>query len=145
MEVGLSDTRRARPRKVPVLVQKDRRRLTPRSRRLRLNRLIRGLAFDLGFDLASVTLAERNTLHQAATMMLQAEITQAALVGGASVDPDTVIRLSSEARRLLAGLRAQVPAPKDVPRPMGPLFERIARELEPELKAEPSTVPEVIE
>jgi hypothetical protein len=49
--------------------------------------------------------ADRSAIRQAATIMLRAEQVQAAIVRGEAVDSDTLIRLSSEARRVLAGLR----------------------------------------
>jgi hypothetical protein len=83
------------------------RRNTPLARRRRLNQLVKELAADLGFNYAAVTWAERGTLHQAATLLLQIERAQDQLVGGALIDSDTVIRLSSEARRLLGTLRSR--------------------------------------
>ena len=93
-----------RSRKV-ALVQRRQRRSTPRARRRRLNALIRELALDFGLDLKAVTLAERGVLHQLGTLLLQIEVSADQLVGGATVDADVCIRLTSEARRLLAGLR----------------------------------------
>ncbi len=49
--------------------------------------------------------AERNAIRQAAAVMLRAEQLQADIVRGVATDDDTLIRLSSEARRLLASLR----------------------------------------
>src|SRR4029077_17369400 len=97
------------PRKVAVVQRGRPQRKTPLARRRRLYALVRELADNLGFDPESVTRAERAVLHQCATLMLQVELAQDQLVGGDIVDPDTVIRLSSEARRLLAGLRTRAP------------------------------------
>jgi hypothetical protein len=66
----------------------------------------------MGFDLDAVTLAERGILQQCATLLLQVEIAQVQLIGGAVIDPDVCIRLSSEARRLLAGLRKRAGKPE---------------------------------
>jgi hypothetical protein len=107
------------PRLVPAVVRKDRHRRTTLARRRRLNQLIRELARDLGFDLVAMTLSERGVVHQCATLLLQLEVSQDALVRGAVVDPDTTIRLSSEARRLLAGLRKRSGSP-DGPSPSAP-------------------------
>jgi hypothetical protein len=115
----------SQPKRVALVPRRPKRK-TPLARRRRLNALVRELARDLGFDLAAVTLPEFGVLHQSATLLLQVEIAQASLVGEGAVDPDTVIRLSSEARRLLAGLRkrAQQEAPPTAP-PWSPLRSRI--------------------
>lgn len=118
------------------LVHRGPRRKTALARRRRLNRLVRELARDLGFDIRSVSLAEHAILHQSATLMLQVEVAQDQLVGGTTIDPDTCIRLSSEARRLLAGLRKRAgkqEAPP--PLPWSPLRSRITA---------PAAKPEVV-
>ena len=112
------------PRLVPAVVRKDRHRRTTLARRRRLNQLIRELAHDLGFDLTAMTLPERGVVHQCATLLLQLEVSQDALVRGAAVDPDTTIRLTSEARRLLAGLRKRAGTKPTEP-PWAPLRARI--------------------
>lgn len=94
-------------RRVPLVVDQRHKRKTPLARRRRLNQLIRELAHDLGFNPDAVTLAERGVLHQAATLLLQVEIAQDQLVRGAVIDADVCIRLSSEARRILSGLRTR--------------------------------------
>jgi hypothetical protein len=104
------------------------RRDTPLARRRRLNQLIRELAADLGFDHAAVTWAERGTLHQAATLLLQVERAQDQLVGGSLIDSDTVIRLSSEARRLLGTLRSRYEVTGSPP--WSPLRASLARAAE---------------
>jgi hypothetical protein len=95
------------PRTVSAVIPRPGRKArTTLARRRRLNALVRELALDLGFELTAVTLAERGVLHQCATLMLQVELAQDTLVrGDGIIDPDVCIRLSSEARRLLAGLR----------------------------------------
>lgn len=92
------------PKKVQLVVPQRRLRKTALARRRRLNAITRELATDLGFE-NEVTLAERGVLHQAATLLLQVEVAGDSLVSGATLDPDTCIRLSSEARRLLSALR----------------------------------------
>jgi hypothetical protein len=114
------------------LVHRGPRRKTALARRRRLNRLVRELATDLGFDIHSVSLAEHAILHQSATLMLQVEVAQDQLVGGITIDPDTCIRLSSEARRLLAGLRKRAGKP-DTPPPWSPLRARINAARKPEV------------
>jgi hypothetical protein len=57
---------------------------------------------------------ERALIRQAAALMLRAEELQAAIVRGEPVDEDKLIRLSSEARRVLSRLkRPPQPAPFD--------------------------------
>jgi hypothetical protein len=128
-----------RPRKMALVVAPRRRRKTALARRRRLNALVRELARDLGFDIQAVTRAEQAVLQQAATLLLQVEISQAELVGEGTVSPDTVIRLSSEARRLLAGLRTRAgqDAARQSPRPWSPLRARIHAKAVP---AEPEVV-----
>jgi hypothetical protein len=55
--------------------------------------------------------AERGAIRQAAAILLRAEQVQAAIVKGEPVDNDEFIRLSGEARRVLAGLRKRAPPP----------------------------------
>jgi len=78
-------------------------RQTEFARRRRLNRLVRDLADDLGFE--RVTVAERAALFQLAALNLQVELIQQAIVRGEDIENDVLIRLSSEARRLLNALR----------------------------------------
>jgi hypothetical protein len=118
------------------LVHRGPRRKTALARRRRLNRLVRELATDLGFDIRSVSLAEHAILHQSATLMLQVEVAQDQLVGGTTIDPDTCIRLSSEARRLLTGLRKRAKPGASPPRPWSPLRARITAPVTP--KTEPA-------
>ena len=116
-----------RPRKVVALLQRRQRRSTPLARRRRLNALIRELALDFGLDLKAVTLAERGVLHQLGTLLMQIEVSADQLVGGATVDADVVIRLTSEARRLLAGLRKRAGQDQPPARPLwSPLRARLA-------------------
>jgi hypothetical protein len=49
--------------------------------------------------------AERGAIRQGAAIMLRAEQVQGQIVRGEPVDNDTLIRLSGEARRVLAGVR----------------------------------------
>jgi hypothetical protein len=120
--------RSTRPRKVALVVPQRRKRKTPLARRRRLNWLVRELARDCGFDPNDVTLAERGVLHQAAAFLLQVEVSSDALVRGAVVDDDTMIRLASEARRLLAGLRQRGKAEASPsPPPWSPLRSVLAK------------------
>jgi hypothetical protein len=85
---------------------------------------------------ARLTLAERSVLRQSAILLLQIEVAQDALVrGDAVIDPDVCIRLSSEARRLLAGLRKRV-GPRQAEPPWSPLRARLAASSASPAKAE---------
>jgi len=119
-------TRGVRRRKVALVIPQRRKRKTPLARRRRLNQLIRELALDCGFDPSDVTLAERGVLHQAAAFLLQVEVSSDALVRGVTVNDDTMIRLASEARRLLTSLRAQARSEAPPAPPWSPLRARIA-------------------
>jgi hypothetical protein len=81
-------------------------RQTALARRRRLNRLVRELADDLGFE--RVTLAERAALSQLALLNLQIELMQAAIVRGEQVSGDELIRLTGAASRMLVSLRKRV-------------------------------------
>lgn len=87
----------------------------------RFRDLVAELKAEYGGD-RELTAAELGAIRQAAAMMLHAEQLQAAVVRGESVDSDTLIRLSGEARRLLASLR------KRAPEPHVPLRDRLAAE-----------------
>ena len=69
--------------------------------------------------------AERSAIRQAAAMMLRAEQLQAEIVRGEAVDADTLIRLSSEARRILATVRKRA-RPPATPTPTEYLTRRAA-------------------
>jgi hypothetical protein len=84
---------------------------TIRSRRFR--DLVEAYSSELGGEL---TEAERSLVQQAAAVQIQCEELQRALVEGSDVDSDMLIRLSSEHRRLLAGLGAKAEKAK----PSGP-------------------------
>ena len=99
-------------------------RQTELARRRRLVRLVRELADDLGFD--RVTLAERSALKQLATLNLQIEIMQEAIIRGEALDSDELIRLTSEARRMLNRLRRRVTERRD--QVSVPLRERLMAE-----------------
>ena len=60
-----------------------------------------------GFD--NLPEAERALVRQAASLTLRAEQLQAAVVNGESVNADVLIKMSSEARRLLARIRKPKP------------------------------------
>jgi hypothetical protein len=108
-----ADAARRRPRRTRTggvpLPRADGR--TIRSRRFR--DLVEAYSGELG---GALTEAERSLVQQAAAVQIQCEELQRALVEGRDVDSDMLIRLSSEHRRLLAGLGAK--AIKN--RPSGP-------------------------
>ena len=58
----------------------------------------------------ALSAAEFGLVRQAAAITLQAELLQARIVRGEAVSAGALIRLSSEARRILASLRERAPA-----------------------------------
>ncbi len=76
----------------------------------RFRDLTADLAHEFSVDLST---AELGLVRQAAALTLRAELLQAAIVRGEPVNADELIRLSSEARRILASLRKR---PKAVQR-----------------------------
>jgi hypothetical protein len=104
---------------------------TPRSAARRFNDLRAQLVTDLGHEPTSIV--EKGMIHQAAALLLRCEQIQAAVASGEPVSAnlgDQCIRLSSEARRLVANLRKRA-AHDDAASP-GPLRLKIA---EPEESA----------
>ena len=89
----------------------------------RFRYLVNAYSAELG---DGITELERATVRQAATVRIEIERLQAALLKGDSIDSDMVIRLSSEHRRLLNSLRRKAEAN----RPSGPtnLAELLAQE-----------------
>jgi hypothetical protein len=110
-------------------------RRTPRGAIRRFNGLVAKLAAERGAGTLGVV--EFEMLRQAAAMMLRAEQLQAGIVNGEEIDPDELIRLSSEARRALRalGVKSSV-APPAAP-PWSPLRYRIHK-----APAEPEAAPE---
>jgi hypothetical protein len=70
----------------------------------RFRDLTKAFAAELG-GLATLSEPERALVRQAAGLTLQTERLQVAIAKGDKVDPDELIRLSSEARRALNGIR----------------------------------------
>jgi hypothetical protein len=69
-------------------------------------RRFRDLIIELTAELdGAISTAQLGAIRQAAAINLRLEQLQAAIVRGEAVDTDTLIRLSSEARRILASLR----------------------------------------
>ena len=73
----------------------------------RFRDLIVDLVAEVGDGLST---SEFGLIRQAAAMTLHAELLQASIVRGEAVSADELIRLSSEARRILASLRRRGPA-----------------------------------
>ena len=95
---------------------------TPLASIRRFNSLVTLFIRELGRDLLT---AEREMVRQAAAIMLRAEQLQAAIVTGAEIDPDELIRLSSEGRRILRSIKAG--AKLETPPPLwSPLRSRLS-------------------
>jgi hypothetical protein len=88
--------RRTRTGRVP-LPRVDGRTIAAR----RFRDLAESYSAEIGGEL---TEADRSLIQQAAAVQIQCEELQRELVEGRDIDPDMLIRLSSEHRRLLAGL-----------------------------------------
>jgi hypothetical protein len=74
---------------------------SPTARRFR--DLVHAFKAEIGSNLSQTEMAMVKT---AASLSLSAELRQADLVNGKTVDPDELIRLASEARRILDAIRA---------------------------------------
>jgi hypothetical protein len=83
-------------------------------------------SYCVGRDLLA---GEREMVRQAAAIMLRAEQLQAGLVKGEPVNPDELIRLSSEARRALRIIKASAMKPEALPTPLpwSPLRAALAK------------------
>jgi hypothetical protein len=77
---------------------------------------------ELGGNLNAV---DQNLVRQAANMVLASENFQLDVINGADVNPDALVRVSSEARRILGMLRAK--ATKAKPSGDAALKEYLAR------------------
>jgi hypothetical protein len=108
-------------------------RRTRRGAIRRFNGLVAKLAAERGAGTLGVV--EFEMLRQAA-MMLRAEQLQAGIVNGEEIDPDELIRLSSEARRALRALGVKSSVAPPAP-PWSPLRNRIHK-----APAEPEAAPE---
>jgi hypothetical protein len=80
--------------------------------------------------------AECEMVRAAAAIMLRAEQLQAGIVRGEAIDPDELIRLSSEGRRVLRSIRAGAKPEASPPLPWSPLRARITAPVTP--KTEPA-------
>lgn len=75
-----------------------------RSSARRMRRLVEAYAAELGGTLSAL---DAGLIRQIAAIALQVEKMQTQIVEGHEVDPDLIIRLSSEHRRLLEILKAK--------------------------------------
>jgi hypothetical protein len=99
---------------------------TPLASIRRFNDLVTQFTREVGRELLA---GEREMVRQAAAIMLRAEQLQAGLVKGEPVNPDELIRLSSEARRALRTIKASVKKPGALPTPLpwSPLRSALAK------------------
>jgi hypothetical protein len=97
---GQSTTKRRQRKRLPA--PKCR---TPRAAIRRFNFLVTKFTREVS-DGRELLTAECEMVRQAAAIMLRAEQLQAGIVAGAEIDPDELIRLSSEGRRVLRSIRA---------------------------------------
>jgi hypothetical protein len=90
----------------------------------RFRSLVTQFALELGGG--GLSAADQALVKQAAHLVLASEQLQAASVSGESVDADALVRVNSEARRVLGMLRKKA----DQNRPSGPtnLLELLAQE-----------------
>ncbi len=100
-------------------------RRTPRAAIRRFNDLVVQFTAELG-GRERLNIAEHEMVRQAAAIMLRAEQLQAAIVRGERIDPDELIRLSSEGRRVLRSLGIKNGGAKPQPPPWSPLRARLA-------------------
>jgi hypothetical protein len=103
--------RRTRTGRVP-LPRSDGRTVTSR----RFRDLVEAYSAEIGGELSE---ADRSLVMQAAAIQIRCEELQLELVEGRDIDPDMLIRLSSEHRRLMAGLGARA----DKSKPAGPALQ----------------------
>jgi hypothetical protein len=97
-------------------------RRTPLASIRRFNDLVTKFTREGGREMLT---GEREMVRQAAAIMLRAEQLQAGIVRGEVIDPDELIRLSSEARRVLRSIRAGGRALASPSPPWSPLRARI--------------------
>jgi hypothetical protein len=70
----------------------------------RYHELIRDFTADIGAPLSSL---DEALLGQAAALIVKAELIQTAIVSGQDADVDDAVRLASESRRILEGIKAK--------------------------------------
>jgi len=114
--------RRTRTGRVP-LPRSDGRTVTSR----RFRDLVEAYSAELGGELSE---ADRALVMQAAAVQIRCEEIQLEIVEGRDVDPDLLVRLSSENRRLLAGLGAKAVKAKSPPPTIHDLMAELHEESE---------------
>jgi hypothetical protein len=87
----------------------------------RYRELVRSYRSELGRDLSDV---DEALVKQAASLTLAAERLSTDVVKGAVIDSDALVRISSEARRILAVLRAKASKAKAARPAWSPLLAR---------------------
>jgi hypothetical protein len=75
----------------------------------RFRDLVKAYSQGLGGELSEV---DQNLVRQAASLTLAAEILSSDVVNGKAIDADALVRINSEARRVLGMLRAKAEANK---------------------------------
>jgi hypothetical protein len=118
--------RRTRTGRVP-LPRVDGRTVSAR----RFRDLVIAYSSEIGNELSE---ADRGLVQQAAAVQIACEQLQFDIVEGRDVDPDMLIRLSSENRRLLAGLGAKA----DKSKPPAPTLADLVAELQADEESEAS-------
>jgi hypothetical protein len=83
----------------------------------RFRDLVESYSSELGGELSE---ADRALIQQAAIVQIRCEEIQLEIVEGRDVDPDLLVRLSSENRRLLAGLAVKA---DNKSKPAGPALQ----------------------
>ncbi len=116
---------------------------TPLASVRRFNTLVLKFTDELlGNRRTALTTFEREMVRQAAALTLRAEQLQAGLLRGETVDPDELIRVTSEMRRAVKalGFKVEPPAPPPQPRfsPMKALREAAAAKAKAQAEKDPS-------
>jgi hypothetical protein len=123
VDKGQSRPDRRQPRRLPGPKYR-----TPRAATRRYNNFVARFANELG-GWNALNAAARELVRQAAAMMLRSEQLHAAIVRGEQIDPDELIRLSSEGRRVLRALGLKTkdePSTEAPTAPWSPLRSRLA-------------------
>jgi hypothetical protein len=108
---------------------------TRRGRTRRFNLLCAQLAREIGHPLS---LTENEVCRQASAVLVLAESMQAQILDGADVDVDEAVRLTSEARRIIATLHRRAVAE---PTPPGPTLKEYLETLRDRAEADEVTPP----
>jgi hypothetical protein len=87
--------------------------------------LIDAYSLELGGDLTQFEMA---MVKQAAALAIQSEVMQAAIINGEPVDPDNMVRISSEVRRILDAIAGKAGKRK----PAAPTLSQLLAEHEAE-------------